>query len=442
AKMTEAMGQVPGAIGFAQQASLFGRGFGGSNSVAVDIMGADLTSVIDSTEALHGALMGKYGPPNVRPDPSNYDRAGPELRLTVDRVRAAELGIDGAALGLGVRALVDGARVGDFRVAGESIDIVAIGDPSLDATPEALVEIPLAWRQGGRSGVIPLGSVVKQRREPAPQQIKRIEELRAVSLTVTPGDDVALEQAAADIQAVVADLRQKGAVDPDVEINFAGTADKLTQVREALLGKWHGLNFRSVWSLVSSRLFIALLITYLLMAALFESFLYPLVILFSVPLATIGGFLGLRIAHELVPTQQLDVLTMLGFIILIGVVVNNAILIVHQALNFMRGEAAADELPDDVEERRLGSREAIRASVRTRMRPVLMTTTTSVFGMLPLVLMPGAGSELYRGLGSVVIGGLVVATLFTLLVVPLVFALAMDLRSLVVGRQVTESDTV
>jgi HAE1 family hydrophobic/amphiphilic exporter-1 len=149
------------------------------------------------------------------------------------------------------------------------------------------------------------------------------------------------------------------------------------------------------------------------MAALFESFLYPLVIMFSVPLAAAGGFLGLW-AVNLLPniTQQLDVLTMLGFVILVGIVVNNAILIVHQALNRMREG--------------LDTREAIRDSVRTRIRPIAMSATTSIFGMLPLVLFTGAGSELYRGIGSVVVGGLAVSTVFTVLLVPLLFSLVID----------------
>ena len=113
--------------------------------------------------------------------------------------------------------------------------------------------------------------------------------------------------------------------------------------------------------------------------------------------------------------QSLDVLTMLGFIILIGTVVNNAILIVHQSLNHMRYEG-------------MERREAIREAVRNRIRPIFMSTTTSVCGMLPLVLSPGSGSEFYRGLGSVVVGGLMVSTVFTLILVPAVFSLVLDLR--------------
>ncbi|MEW5725244.1 MAG: efflux RND transporter permease subunit, partial [Thermodesulfobacteriota bacterium] len=195
---------------------------------------------------------------------------------------------------------------------------------------------------------------------------------------------------------VVAPLVKGGQLGEFHHIRLAGTADKLTQTRQAL-----SFNF-----------LLALLITFLLMSALFGSFLYPLVIMFSVPLAAAGGFLGLYAVNLFVAFQPLDVLTMLGFVILIGVVVNNAILIVHQGLNNIRYLG-------------LDYRSAVTQSVRTRLRPIFMSTTTSVFGMLPLVLFPGAGSELYRGLGSVVIGGLAVSTIFTVFLVPALFTLVL-----------------
>jgi len=157
------------------------------------------------------------------------------------------------------------------------------------------------------------------------------------------------------------------------------------------------------------------------MAALFESFFYPFVIMFSVPLAMAGGFLGLTLVNLTIGYQPLDILTMLGFIILIGTVVNNAILIVHQALNFMRNEG-------------MEHHQALAESVRSRVRPIFMSVLTSVFGMLPLILFPGAGSELYRGLGSVVVGGLMVSTIFTLLLVPALFSLMIGLRQRLTGQ--------
>jgi len=174
-----------------------------------------------------------------------------------------------------------------------------------------------------------------------------------------------------------------------------------------------------MWKALRMSLLLALVITYLLMAALFESFSHPLVIILSVPLAIVGGYLMLWVVFgwNLLwgqPPPLLDVITLLGFVILIGIVVNNAILVVHQALNFIR----RDGLP---------LHQAIVASVESRIRPIFMSTLTSITAMLPLVLRPGPGSELYQGLGSVVVGGLAVSTVFTLILTPTIFTFAYSL---------------
>jgi len=214
-----------------------------------------------------------------------------------------------------------------------------------------------------------------------------------------PPPTVALEDAMDRIQkSIVAPLVQQGALDGGYQIALAGTADKL----------------RATWLALRSNLLLALLITYLLMAALFESWLYPFVVILSVPLGAVGGFLGLALLNVFVP-QALDVLTMLGFVILIGTVVNNPILIVHQSLIHLKeGQPPAVAIPE---------------AVRLRIRPIFMTTMTTLFGLLPLVLFPGAGSELYRGLGAVLLGGLLVSTVFTLFLIPTFFRLALETKA-------------
>jgi len=151
------------------------------------------------------------------------------------------------------------------------------------------------------------------------------------------------------------------------------------------------------------------------MSGLFGNFIYPLVVLFTLPLAAAGGFIGLRLVNLFIQPQSLDVLTMLGFVILIGVVVNNAILIVYQALNnvWLHG---------------MNYREAVIESTRTRLRLIYMSTFTSIFGMLPLVVAPGPGSEIYRGLGSVILGGLALSSVFVIFIIPslLMFFIKME----------------
>ena len=148
------------------------------------------------------------------------------------------------------------------------------------------------------------------------------------------------------------------------------------------------------------------------MAGLLNNFFYPFVILFSVPLAASGGFIGLDLVNRFIVPQSLDIITMLGFVMLIGSVVNNPILIVYQTLNNIKYG--------------MSGKTSISYALQTRIRPIFMSTATSLFGMLPLVLAPGEGSELYRGMGSVILGGMALSTLFTLFLIPALLSLFLN----------------
>ena len=230
-------------------------------------------------------------------------------------------------------------------------------------------------------------------------QIRHLERQRTITLEITPPPTIALQEAMEIINAKVVDPLAGQGMLQGADIGQSGVADKLTQARKTLQ-----LDF-----------VLAAAIAYLLMAALFGNFIYPLIIMFTIPLAAAGGLLGLKLVNIFIGNQPLDILTMLGFVILVGVVVNNAILIVHQALNNIRYNG-------------MRYREAVLESTRTRLRPIFMSAATSIFGMLPLVLIPGPGSEFYRGLGSVVLGGLAVSTAFTIFVIPalLMFFIKME----------------
>jgi len=383
-----AAGGIPGTMVFATQRSLFQRGIDSGNSIEVQISGTRMEQIQQAGLALMGKIRSDLAMP--RPDPANFHLGGPEVQVRLDRARSAELGLDMRDLGFMVRCMIDGAIVSEFRDEGINIDVKIVPPSRGTRRLEEIEQIPLvtpSLRQ------VTLGSVADVRETSGPIDIRHIELDRAVTLVLTPPEGMELSTAMEQLENdVIPPLRDSGAIPEGVTVRLAGTADKLVATRDAL--KWNFL--------------LALLITYLLLSALFEHFGYPLVILFSVPLAAVGGVLGMNWVHR-ATGHQMDVLTMLGFVILIGTVVNNAILIVHQALQYMRSG--------------MGSREAIAESVRIRVRPIFMSTCTSVGGMLPLVLFPGAGSELYRGLGSVVVGGLLVSTIFTLVVVPTLFGL-------------------
>ncbi len=378
-----------------KQTSLFEQGLTAGRTIDIEITGPDLRRLVAIGGQIMGQVSGILPTAQARPVPS-LDLSSPELHVTPKLVQAADLGINSADMGYTVNALVDGAYAGDYYDRGKKIDLTIIGETSFANATQEISALPVATPTGQ---LVSLSTIADVAMKSGPEQVNHRERVRAITIEVSPPPEVALEDAMQQINAaIVQPLRASGQLDGGYQLTLAGTADKLRQ-------SWRALRFNVL---------LALLITYLLMAALFESWLYPLVIILSVPLGAVGGVLGLNILNLFV-LQPLDVLTMLGFVILIGTVVNNPILIVHQSLNQMREEG-------------MSPREAILTSVRTRIRPIFMTTTTTVLGLLPLVLFPGAGSELYRGLGSVVLGGLVVSTVFTLFFVPALFGLTMDVK--------------
>ncbi|GHT44752.1 multidrug resistance protein [Planctomycetales bacterium] len=420
------MNSIPGCNGTASQQGIFGRRGGGSNQVQIEVIGSEMTRLRDSAIDLEARLVQEFSRSGVRSQPDNYDVNAPEWEILVDQVRAKELGQSVQSLAYASRAMIDGIYVGDFDFAGDNIDLTLIRDPDIPITPGEFTSLPIAIKAAkGLPQILPIGQLVSFVKADASQQIRRLEQERAIRLTVMPPPEVALETAQKRIFELVEEAHQDGGMTPDVFVRLSGNANKLTQTRKAMLGSWSGFNLDSITNVLASRFFLSLLITYLLMAGLFESFSYPLVIMFTVPFAMVGGFAGLALVNAYDPAQQMDTLTMLGFVILIGVVVNNAILLVHQTLNFMRGRGESET--DIIEA--MDHRVAIREAVRTRIRPIFMTSAAAIIGMLPLVVKGGAGSELYRGLGSVVIGGLVCSTIFTLLVVPLMLSLMIDLQS-------------
>jgi HAE1 family hydrophobic/amphiphilic exporter-1 len=393
--MQGTLSKIPGMIAIVTQASLFERGFGEGRAVNIQITGPDLEKLVIFGQRIFFGVIQNMPEAQALPIPS-LDLGNPEVQVITDRVRASEAGVTNQELGFMVNALVDGVQVSEYLIEGDEIDLMLRGEDEYADRTQDIEDLMINTSSGN---MVTVGSIANVQVTNGPEQINRYERQRTIAIQVIPPEKMPLETAIDTIQQnIISPLRQSGEIGGSYNILLTGTADDLTVARQAF--QWNFL--------------LAGAITFLLMASLFESFLYSLVIMFSVPLASFGGFLGLFFLNMFI-YQPLDILTMLGFIILIGTVVNNAILIVHQALNHFRDEGM--ELKD-----------AIVESVRTRIRPIFMSTTTGIFGMLPLVLVPGSGSELYRGLGSVVLGGLLVSTVFTLFLVPAVFSLAFDVK--------------
>ncbi len=377
---------IPGMFGVSLQAGVFQTRLGRGRTIAVDISGGDLNQLVQVGGAMFGITGQEIPNAQVRPVPS-LELVFPEVKILPSRERLRAAGMSARDLGVAIDVLMDGRKIGEFKQEGEKkIDLVLKAEEENVATPEDLYQKLIATPQGK---IVPVSSLAEFELTTGMTQIRHLERNRTITLEVSPPETITIQEAMETIeQKIVPALRSQGML-KDIDVRLSGTADKLIETRKAV--QWNFL--------------LAAAIAYLLMSALFGNFIYPLIIMFTVPLAGAGGFIGLKLVNLFIAPQPLDVLTMLGFVILVGVVVNNAILIVHQALNNIRYHG-------------MDYKEAVMESVRVRLRPIYMSALTSIFGMLPLVVAPGPGSEMYRGLGSVVLGGIAVSTIFTVFLIP------------------------
>ena len=387
---------IPDMFGVCFQVGIFNHRIGSSRAVDVSISGEEMDRITHTGHTLYRAIMKVIPGAQIRPVPS-LESTYPEVHINPVKWKLAANGMTEEDFSLYLDIMMDGCKIDDYAPEGKrEIDLVLKGDDRRFTSPEALMDCQIVTPQRKN---IRFRDVATLSYTTGLVQIDHLERDRTVKLEVSPPAGITLQEAAEMIREQVLAPMQSSKDLGGTSVRVTGNANRLTETRQALQ-----------WNLLT-----ALIITFLLMAALFEHFFYPLIIMFTIPLAAAGGFIGLRLVNIFVSPQGFDVLTMLGFIILIGTVVNNAILIVYQSLsNFRAGQMAV--IP------------AISDAVSTRIRPIFMSAATSIFGLLPLVLSTGSGSELYRGIGSVLLGGLSVSTLFTLFVIPALLSFFMGLE--------------
>ncbi|MEE2746488.1 MAG: efflux RND transporter permease subunit [Pseudomonadota bacterium] len=388
--------EEPGALAFVFQPTLWGRSIGSGRGINVDVLGPDLETNYGIARKVFFRLLNKLPPSEgnrIRPKPA-LSLGEPEVRIVPNRLKLTDNGVTASELGQTIDTFNDGVRVTEVTFEGRRIDLTLMGPRENKEHTQRINELPMVTRDGR---IVPVESLSDINVTNGPTQIRRIDRYRTVTIQVSPRDSIPLEQAIDLIRdSVVGPLIEKG-LPEGVRLRISGSADKLSET----------------WNEITFDLLLAIVIVYLIMAVLFESFIYPFIVMLSVPVAAAGGLLGLAILNMFV-NQSLDMLTMMGFIILVGIVVNNAILLVHQTLFHIREEGKTPS-------------ESIEEATRNRIRPIFMSTLTSVFGMLPLVVFPGAGSELYRGLGSVVLGGLSLSAVLTMVLVPPIMAFSLGI---------------
>jgi len=370
---------IPDFRGFAAQGNLFG-GFGGGRDIAVHMQSADEAGLVSASAAGQRQLMETFPGANVQAFPPP-ELAEPELRIFPDDARISEVGWNRNAIASVIRTLGNGLWLGEYFDGEDRMDIIL--KTGGWETPEQLASTPVMTPAGE---VVPLGELVGVQRTTGPGQIRRVNGRRTVSLSVSPPENVSLETAVSQLREEVEPLLRSSLPD-DGTIVYGGSADALSDAIETM----------------SSNFLIALLILFLLMAGLFRSLRDSAIVALTIPLAGVGGIISLQVLN-LFTFQPMDLLTMIGFIILLGLVVNNSILLVDQTRRAEREGLSRDE--------------AVEKALSVRMRPIFMSTFTTIFGMLPLVLMPGDGSVIYRGLATAIVGGMTCSLFFTLLMLP------------------------
>ncbi len=356
----------------------------------VNIVGQDLEQLNQLQEQVMEQLRGIEGVENVR---SNFVTGAPELQVIPNRVRLAEVGLSEAELGSIVEAALGGLRSSRFTDGKRELDVtVELQNTSVE-TPEQLRQLPLNIGSGRQVQLADVAEVVEAT---GPDAINHVDLERSITLTIRVAREAPLGALVDRTeQQILEPLREN--LPTGFRAELAGSADVLS---ETLLQ-------------LGSSFVLSLIITYLLLVALYRSFSFPMLIMATVPLGISGALLSLILANSipgvLVP---LDMITGLGFVILTGVVVNNAILLVDRSLQLQNEGKSYDD--------------SLYLAVKDRLRPIFMSAGTSVLGMLPLAVIPGKGAELYQGLGIVLTGGLAFSTILTPTIVPALMGLLRD----------------
>ena len=397
--LAETVRQVPGMRSFTTRGSIFSDNRGGTRSINVELSGRNLEQLFATALAMLRRAETLFPDAQIRstPPPPSLALSQPMAYIVPDWNRAAELRITQSELGYTLWAYSDGAFVDEFFLDDDKLDIYLFSTHGAVQQPSDLEQVMLHTSSGS---LVPLSALARVEERVGASSIPRVNGLRTVTLIIVPPREVALETGATRVRTeLLQAMREVGEIPPGITVQVSGATSKLEQTREALLG-----NFA-----------LAVLIAYFLLVAVFSHWGYPLLILTTVPIGLSGGIVGLWLLNTVgavlplfgqeLLNQPLDVITMLGFLILIGTVVNNPILLVDRTVKNIR-------------ERGLAVAEAIAEATRVRLRPVVMSTLTTLCGLSPLVVLPGAGTELYRGLGAIVLCGLLVSSVVTLLVLP------------------------
>jgi len=370
---------IPDVFGFAQQGDLFG-GFSQGGNIQVNIQSADAEARARATQVGLAMLRERYPGVNINANPPPQ-ATQPRLTLVPDDRRIQEAGWARRNVAGMIAMLGDGQFIGEYFDGDTRMNMILRSTPW--DTPDQLSGMPVATPSGA---VVPLGDLVELREEVGAGAIQRLNRRRTVTININQPENVSLEEILDTVRTEI-EPAMRAELPADGSIIYGGSADSLNRAIETML----------------MNMGMAMVILFLILAGMFRSLRDAVLVLVSIPLAGVGGVVMLQVLNLFV-AQPLDLLTMMGFVILLGLVINNAILLVDQT---RQGEREG-----------LTRRDAVDQALRVRLRPIFMSTMTSLLGMLPLLLVPGVGSTIYRGLAAAIVGGMSVSLVFTLVLIP------------------------
>jgi len=403
---------------FVSRGSIITSNSGGTRSIDLDISGPSLQSIYEVAADAESRAREVFDKPRIRTQPASLTLSQPMVEIRPRWERLSQTGMSNTDMGFIIAAMTDGAFVDEFFLADDKIDIYLYSSTAGNAALDTLGQLPI---HTPGNAVVPLASLASIVESVDTSNIRRVDGNRTVTMSIIPPDSIALETGLGMVkQDVVSYLQNAGKIPGSVKIRISGASDQLQATRESLAANYA----------------VALVVIYLILVAILSNWGYPLLIMTTIPLGIASGIVGLWLMNQVgawlpaigypAVSQSFDMITMLGFLILMGTVVNNPILIVHQAMVNTR-------------EHHMAPYQAVRDAVATRLRPIAMTTLTTVFGLAPLVLIPGEGTELYRGLGVIVMFGLVGTAIVTLTFLPALTMVALSFRR-ILGPARTTSD--
>ncbi len=360
--------------------SILSMGFGG-DAVEVELRGDDLNTLREISEDVIKTIETIKGTREVA---SNYAEGPPQWELQINREVASGYGLQAAQIASTVRSLIQGTTVTSLKIEGIEMDVILKGQDYLREGLGSFMQMPISTPLGM---TVPLEQVVSLQRGTAPSTIRHSDQVRAITVSASIVNR--------DLNTVIGEIQEKlsgYAFPPGYNFQFRGQQELLEEAFSSLI-------------LV---VILAILLVYMILAAQFQSLIHPFTIMFSVPLAFSGGAIGL-----LITGRPLSVPGLIGAVVLAGIVVNNGIVLIDYILL--------------LREKGISREEAIVTAGHTRLRPILMTTSTTVLGLFPLALGIGEGSEAQAPMATVVIGGLISATFLTLVVIPVIYTILDDL---------------